>query len=399
MSSYRNSVTLPLRPRRLAFGGQIVVSAAPGEAAVDPGGVSLSRRVAALLALTRALGRQLAWGQRLCSREIAGWHARAARIADERLREYALASLREKRDQAYGAAFFWILPARRHTALLRLLVAYQTLWDFLDTVSEQIACDGDASGRQLHLALVEALTPGAPLSDYYGMHPGTDDGGYLRSLVEACQRECSRLPAYSRVQAQVLAGARRCSVQAINHDRVPARRELALRRWAAEEIPNERSISWFETTAAASAFMPHVLLALASEPDCTDEDVARAHAAYFPWVSLAIVMLDSCVDRVDDLARADHNYFSYYRDEQIAVTRLIAIVRRMKCELHDLRDGGRHGVLGSCMVAMYLSKAAARAPASRVDTRRIVRGCSDGIAGLVLPALRAWRICGAVGRC
>jgi tetraprenyl-beta-curcumene synthase len=377
----------------------MVVSTVPGEAAVDPGGVSLSWRVAALLALARAVGRQVAWGQRLSSREIAGWRARATSIADEQLRGYALASLREKRDLACGAAFFWTLPARRRTALLRLLVAYQTLWDFLDTVSEGIACDGDASARQMHLALVEALTPGAPVSDYYRMHPGADDGGYLRALVEACQLECSRLPAYSRVQAHVLAGVARCSVQAINHDRVPARRELALRRWAARELPSERSMSWFETTAAASAFMPHVLLALASEPDCTDEDVARAHAAYFPWMSLAIVMLDSFVDRVDDLARGDHNYFAYYRDEQVAVTRLIAILRCMKWQLHGLRDGGRHAVLGSCMVAMYISKAPVRAPASRVGTRRIVRECDDAITRLMLPALRAWRICGAVGRC
>jgi tetraprenyl-beta-curcumene synthase len=352
-------------------------------------------RLAAVLALARAIARHLIWGQRLVSREIAEWQAQASTISDAQLRRHALVSLREKRDETYGAALFWTLPDTRHATLLRLLVAYQTMWDFLDTLSEDIAFLGDTNGRHLHRALVEALTPGGPISDYYSLYPGRDDGGYLHKLVETCQRECAGLPAYPRVRPLVLAGVARCSVQAINHAREPRRRELSLRQWAAQEFPGERSMPWFEVTAAAGAFIPHVLFALASEPDCTDEDIALAHATYFPWMSLAITMLDSYVDQQDDQSRGAHSYFAYYEDEQAAVTRLIVITRTLMCQLYGLRAGGRHATLGSCMIAMYLSKVPARTPGSRISTERIIHEC-DSLTRLVLPVLQIWRICRAI---
>ncbi len=92
-------------------------------------------------------------------------------IPDAPIREDALSSIELKRENADGAALFWILPPRRNLNLLRLLVAYQIIWDFLDSVSERGACEGTANGRQLHKALVEALDPASPISDYYRFHP------------------------------------------------------------------------------------------------------------------------------------------------------------------------------------------------------------------------------------
>ncbi len=131
-----------------------------------------------------------------------------------------LIRLTHKRDHTEGAALFCVLAGSRDQRLLRLLVAYQTIWDFLDNVSER---DSDeVNGRQLHFALVEALEPEAPISDYYRHNPWKNDGGYLRALVEACRESCAALPSYSRVRPHLLAGVRRCSVQSINHDRDPA---------------------------------------------------------------------------------------------------------------------------------------------------------------------------------
>ena len=74
------------------------------------------------------------------------------------------------------------LPRARNRRLLRLLVAYQIIWDFLDSVSERGASAGQANGRQLHLALIDALDPSRPLSDYYLHNPWREDGGYLNAL-------------------------------------------------------------------------------------------------------------------------------------------------------------------------------------------------------------------------
>ena len=335
-----------------------------------------------------AATRELLWGLPAVSREIRAWRAHAEAIPDRPLREDALHSIAHKRDHAEGAALFWVLPRSRDRRLLRVLVAYQTIWDFLDNVSERDT--GEANARQLHLALSEALDPGAPISDYYRHHPWKDDGGYLRALVETCRAGCAALPSYPRVRSHVLAGVALCAVQGVNHDPDPERRDAALRAWAERESPGERAITWFEFTAAASAFTPHVLLALAAESTCEEGDIAEALAAYFPWVSLAIAMLDSYADQLDDAVSGQHSYISHYGDAGVAVQRLCEIVDWTAREAHGLRDGHRHATIVACMVAMYLSRDGAYAPELRAATRTLA-GAGGSLTRLLLPLIRMWR--------
>jgi cytochrome P450 len=208
--------------------------------------------------------------------------------------------------------------------------------------------------------------------------------------VEACRESCEALPSYSRVRRQVLAGVTKCAVQSINHDPDPERRDAALRAWAERESPPQRALAWFELTAAASGFTPHALLSLAAESSCDERDVAGTLAAYFPWVSLAITMLDSYADQREDAASAKHSYISHYGDADAAVERLCAIVDRSAREARALRHGHRHAMIVACMVAMYLSRDGALAPDLRAGTRALAHA-GGSLTRLLLPVMRVWR--------
>ncbi len=340
-------------------------------------------------ALLIVASRQLLWGIPEVSRELRRWRARAERIPDRPLREDALDSLTYKRDHAEGAALFWVLPKHRDLRLLRLLVAYQTIWDFLDNVSERDT--GERNAQQLHLALVEALNPDIPHSDYYRHHPWKDDAGYLDGLVETCRELCQMLPSYELVRAHVLAGVTLCSIQSANHDLDHERRDATLRSWAEQKSSSrERALDWFEFTAAASGYPPHPLLALAADVSCEASDVAMTHSAYFPWVSLATVMLDSYVDQFDDVASGGHSYISHYENAEIALQRLRTIVDRSVREVSRLRDGYRHTTVVACMVAMYLSKYPKRISSGRSETLAVA-SAGGSLTCLSMPILRLWR--------
>src|ERR1700677_3454924 len=135
--------------------------------------------------LARSTGRELIWGLRGVSREVDRWRRRAAQIPDPELRADALRALAHKRGNIHGAALFWTLPDRRNRDLLEVLVAYEVLADYLDCVRERGAGRGIENGRQLHLALIEAvdLAPPTPgISHYYRYHSSGEDGGYARAL-------------------------------------------------------------------------------------------------------------------------------------------------------------------------------------------------------------------------
>jgi tetraprenyl-beta-curcumene synthase len=339
-------------------------------------------------ALLSAASQGLLWGLPAVSHEVGIWRARAQEIPDVPLREDALTSLSLKRDHAEGAALFFLLARRRDLRLLRLLVAYQTIWDFLDNASERAPDAGNA--RQLHRALSDALDPCAPISDYYREHPYKRDGGYLRALVESCRAGCLRLPSYAQVQVQMLAGVALCEVQGPNHELDPDRRDQALRAWVAPLACAHDELEWFELTAAASGFTPHVLLALASQPSCPSEHVQRTFEAYFPWFSLALTMLDSYNDWCEDLASGAHSYISHYTDPASAVARLCEIVAETSSRVRALPAGERHETLCSAMVAMHLSRASAWTPEMRPRTLQIA-SAGGRLTRLLLPLARAWR--------
>jgi tetraprenyl-beta-curcumene synthase len=357
------------------------------EVASDAGRISLGQANALVAAVVRELG----WGLKAVSREVDLWRNRAATIPDYTIREDALGSLDCKRGNTDGAALFWILPNLRRPQLLRLLVTYEIMCDFLDSVSERGAGAGLKNGRQLHLAFREALDPSTPISDYYLHHPWRDDGGYLRLLVELCRAACELLPSYLAVRPTLIRAATLAQVQGLNHELDPHLRDLTLRKWSAQEFADRLDLAWYELSGAASTWISVLaLLALASEAGRRPEEAVETYAAYF-WVCLAATVLDSYVDEAEDTANGDHSYFGHYPSKEVGIGRAHEIVKRASHEAQRLRNGHRHTVIVSCMIALYLSKDSALTPDLEPTSRLLLRS-GGSLAALLGPVLRAWRV-------
>lgn len=339
-----------------------------------------------------AAARELTWGLPAAAHEVSMWRRMALAIPAPTIRADALSALSGKRGHIDGAALFCILPRTRQLNLLRLLVTYQIMFDFLDSVNEHGAAEGQANGHQLHRALTDALNPDSPHCDYYRYHPWRDDGGYLDALVRTCQHACRMMPSYQAVRPFLVEEARRAQVQAINHDPDHGHRDASLRAWARREFPDRDDLSWYELSGGASSTLRlHVLMALAAKSLLTDTEILRAHDAYFPWIDAATAMLDAYVDQPEDLANGDHSYIGHYPEAEIAIERVELLVRRAIAEVGDLRDGERHVLILACMMTLYLSKGGAWRPEMRDHTRRLL-AAGGRLPAFLLPIFRIWRM-------
>jgi tetraprenyl-beta-curcumene synthase len=347
-----------------------------------------------LRTLGTAVARELLWAEPIARHELRTWRARAAEIVDEGLRRDAIGAIDGKRANVHGAALFCTLVSRRSKALLRLLVTYQVMFDFLDSASESAAEGGEANGLQLHAAMVDALEPARPMRDYYLYDAREGDAGYLRALVDACRQHCQELESFQRVQPFLVADATRASVQALNHDPCPTSRAAKLQAWVERECPHEQEAEWFELSAAAAGGSMSIfaLLALACDHDVTDEQIAGVRRIYWPWANLLTTMLDSYADTAEDSATGHQLYITYYPNSDVAIERLTEIMRRCFSEASALPGGEKHIVVIASMIAMYLSKDSARANDSRRVTSALLAR-SGSLPQLLLPVLRLWWIC------
>ena len=289
-----------------------------------------------------------------------------------------------------GAALVASISDRHDPRLLRLLVALQVAWDYIDTLAEQPGGDAIAAGRQLHRALTDAVSAGPLLGDYYRLHPSQDDGGYLAALVGACRDACVSLPAYEPVRAFVAQEIAAAEIQYVNHAPA-AERDAILRRWAAGH-GDRAETGWIELAAAASSSLGVLaMLTLAIDPRVDAAAAERLRAAYVPWVDALTALLDSLVDQAHDATTGLMNFIRQYPSEAAAGQRVSGVTARALGAVRELPHGARHVVVVTGMIAMHLSKASAWEPEAEPISRRVLQTTDTPVMPLLLLLLRAWR--------
>lgn len=289
-------------------------------------------------------------------RELSIWDRYARAIPDPVLRSQAIGKLTRERLNPEAAAFFAItsLPEQR-ARIVRLIVAYQILYDYLDAVNEQPGCTSFQAGITLNLALVDAVMPSKSVCDYYRCCAHRDDGGYVAALMSVCRSALTATSAKSAVSPVLEKAARRCmQAQSYNHA-VASEGDRGLRKWCVQE-ESGRGYLWWEVAAAGiSCLAVHALFALATDPLVSTEEASTLDGAYFPAVCAISALLDSLVDAPDDALTANHSFAGRYGGSEQAAERLTAIANDARLGLDRLARPRAHSTILAGIVAFYLS--------------------------------------------
>jgi tetraprenyl-beta-curcumene synthase len=353
------------------------------------------RRPAYLLEALALLRVQLPYWLRIypqARRELAAWERRATRMPHGMPRELALGKLAGEGLNAEGAALFAVLaPARQRPRVVRLLVAFQVLYDYLDALNEQPAFADLRTGRQLHLALTDAVLPNQPMSDYYGDSSEVRDGGYVQALTGECRRLVRTLPAAEACRDALVRATRRCAeAQSRNHASLLLG-ESPLIQWSVTQSADGGDGLWWELAAGGvSSLAVHALLASAANPACTSKDARELDAAYFPAICALSTLLDSLADYHRDARTANRSFVSYYRDADHAAERLVAIAARAGERIKAVRDSRTHAIILAAIVAYYLSSDSTQDGFPAVAAKSLMRHAGP-VAVPMLAAMRARR--------
>lgn len=321
--------------------------------------------------------------------ELRAWEAKARRIPDPILRDHALAKLRDEHLSAEGAAAFAILVRpRQRASVIRLCVAFEVMYDYVDGIGERDVPDVLNNNRRLHRALVDAFACGDE-SNYYTHNRSGADGGYLPLLVATCRREFERLPARALVVDGLVRSAVRASeAQSLNHAGLRSgHRELAA--WATHEAARDGRLQWWEHAAAAGSPLGiFALIAAAADDRMHTQESSAIEEAYFPWIAALHWLLESLVDRGEDAHTGNHSYVSRYPSQADATRRLAVIARHAAADARRLPHAGRHTALLIGMVSLNLSHKGAASPTAR-DAGNAVR---NEFGWLVTPVLVGLRV-------
>ncbi len=326
-------------------------------------------------------------------REIARWQRRALLVPDPKLRELALHKLTGERLNPEAAAVYAMLaPLRRRRRVVRLIVAYQILYDYLDAVNELPASTYLTNGLWLHRALVDAVSPNYRHSDYYRYQLECDDGGYLSDLVGFCSQITKTLPSAASMTGVLLSAAQKCGAAQSHNHATASEGDEQLERWCEAQRIDE--YLWWEVAAAGiSVLVVHALTAAAAHPDVSQQEASQIRDAYFPSVCALSALLDSLVDYPTDIGTDNHSFVAHYRLERsgkLAATRFGEITKEAEGALRGLRSPRRHAVILAGLTSFYLSAPSALLDSTRAVTESVIAQVGP-IAGPVLAVMRLRR--------
>jgi tetraprenyl-beta-curcumene synthase len=307
--------------------------------------------------------------------ELREWRRKAEQIPDAELRRQAIASMTTKQFHCEGGAAYAAACLPQRHLLIRLIVAFQTISDYLDNLCDRSTSLDAADFRCLHQSMLDAVDPAAPLIDYYALHPEKEDGGYLADLVRTCQSCLARLPSYPVAQpfARELVSLYG-DLQVYKHIR-PDQREKELLAWWERHQAAYSELRWNEFAAATGSTLGDFMLFLsAARPGLEPAAAARIRQAYFPFVCGLHILLDYLIDQEEDRLGADLNFCRYYDSPEQTAERIGFIVERAREAVQALEHPAFHRMIIEGLLALYLSDPkVARQPRVRQVSRQLMR--------------------------
>jgi tetraprenyl-beta-curcumene synthase len=307
-------------------------------------------------------------------RETRHWRERAEAIPDPVLRRLALEAQRIKRGNIEGsAAFAAFAPAAHRDEVVRAQVAFQSAYDYADTLSEQPSGNPVVNGHQLHQALLAALNDDAGQPDYYARNPRRGDAGYLAEIVDACRCALSGLPSRPSIALPAHRLANRIvAYQSLNLSE-PYGGHCLLKRWALRETPLGTGLRWWETAASAGSSLGlFALIAAAARPSLQPSQAIAIERAYWPWVGALHSLLDSLIDEPEDAAVAQRSLLDYYTSPQEAAARVQLLAREALRTVRSLPNAHEHVLILAGMASFYLTAPEASSPTARLVSEKVI---------------------------
>lgn len=309
----------------------------------------------------------------LVHRQLKEWRSKAENIPDTELRKQALASMTSKQFHCEGGSIYAVAGMKHRYRLVPLIVAFQTISDYLDNLCDRSTSLDAKDFRQLHQSMLDAVNPDATLKDYYKYREEKEDGGYLHDLVKTCQEHIKQFPNYHLVREPISRFVSLYSDLQVHKHVDPKEREPRLQSWWNTHRRDYPEIRWYEFAAATGSTLGvFMLFKVACEPEATPERVEQVVRAYFPWVCGLHILLDYLIDQEEDRVGGDLNFCFYYASSSDTIERLQYFREQARKHLASLPDRSFHIMIVEGLLALYLSD-------KKVREQPLVSAVSQGI--------------------
>ncbi|NRG47145.1 tetraprenyl-beta-curcumene synthase family protein [Bacillus sp. CRN 9] len=318
-------------------------------------------------------------------KELQYWQARAKDIPSLELRKQAMNSLMDKAFHSEGGAIMSLLAKDDYLPVIKFIVAYQTISDYLDNLCDRSTSMDPEDFKALHESMLDALMIDYDIAEqknYYRFRLEQDDGGYLSDLVMTCRSVLNNVRHYQDIKVYLQELCQfYCDLQIHKHvmaeERVPR-----LQNWFDQHKKQIPEMEWFEFSACSGSTLGiFCLVAYAMRADYEKAYGENIRAGYFPYIQGLHILLDYLIDQEEDRAAGDLNFCFYYKNEKEMLERICYFVEQADKHTSLLPHKRFHLLINRGLLGIYLSdEKVGKQQSMKKLARKIIK--SGGLASL-----------------
>lgn len=267
-------------------------------------------------------------------------------IVEKRLREYrtyskrimklsiksnARDALEKNRFDMAVSSICMLYPNVDVPAAADVIFSFQAIVQYLNTICNRSSSCTEPFLKVIFSSLKDALNLRADeFEKYFTFFPSKDDDGYLSILAEKCRQKVRQLPSYDIVRDHLAAYlSLYIDLQLTKFSSDDNAKEVNLIKWSSihgEKYPDLSN--WEFCMAIDSSLGIQFLLALATEPELSEEKAESLMNSFFPWVCCIQKILEGFINYNDDLSSGNINYDFYYENLKEYENRVIFFLNK-----------------------------------------------------------------------
>ncbi|MHB8062292.1 MAG: DUF2600 family protein, partial [Ruminiclostridium sp.] len=267
----------------------------------------------------------------LVNKRITEYRIYTNRIKMQSMKSNALEALNKNRFDLTVSSVLTIYPKVDVALATEVIFSFQALVQYLNSICAHSSASTESFLKLIFSSLKDATNLRTEeYEKYFTFFPSKDDDGYLSILVEKCRQKVRLLPSFDIIRDYVAAYLSLfIDLQVTKYSSDEIGKEIDLLSWSCAHGQNYPDISnWEFCMSIDSTLSLQFLLALATDPDLSEQEVESINNAFFPWICGIQKILEGYLNYNDSLFSRSINYIFYYKNLKEYEDRIIYFINR-----------------------------------------------------------------------
>ncbi|PYG89199.1 tetraprenyl-beta-curcumene synthase [Ruminiclostridium sufflavum DSM 19573] len=316
----------------------------------------------------------------LVTKRIYEYSRYTQQIRTRLIRSYAIEALDKNRFDLAVSSVFTLYPNVNISLAADIIFSFQAIVQYLDTICSHYSSSTESFLKLIFSSLKDATNIRSDdFIKYFTFFPSKDDDGYLSILVEKCRQKVLLLPAFSVVRDYIVAYLTLfIDLQVLKYSSDEADIEFNLLSWSNAHNQRYSEISsWEFCMSVDSPLMLQLLLALATNPDLTEQEVENISNAFFPWICGIQKILEGYLSYNDSLFSRSINYIFLYTNLKEYEDRITYFIKKAYENKNSYFK--KYGSIIKILLSIYATHPKADAGMKKITSKVILRAGGRGM--------------------